>query len=270
MAFFPGSPMPKSLKRETANEVDDSPSIYNARDYNIHHRELLAIQRLLVGDGLGQGDSGMLGAIIAALNALKAMSNGGSLSQYSGSIESDEYIPIPSQIQNTQTGATLLATDTTIDVVSTAGFPKVGFLTKFNNTNISDLTKKYAFGKSIMNYEIIRYSGKTDTSFIGCTREVDGFAQDLEDPYAVIIGGKASLLVSPDYWKVDLTKRPPLNVNVEHDARLKVLSRVWAVPTVPIGAPGIHYETISTAIRVAYSLSVVASFENVPFSQNLA
>ena len=189
MAFFPDSPMPKNLKRETAKEVDNSASIYNARDYNIHHREILAMQRLLIGNGFAETDNGMLGAIIAALEALKNMTNGGLLSKYCGTIQSSEYVPIPAQVLNTKTGDTLLATATTIPVLSTSGFPRSGFLTKFNNTNVvaAGDFKSYAFGKSIMNYEIIRYAGKTDTSFTGCTREIDGFAQDLEDPYACLL-----------------------------------------------------------------------------------
>jgi len=263
MAFFPGRPMPKTLQRETSNEVDDSPSIYNARDYNIHHRELRAVQRLLVGEGLGQEDNGLLGALIEALNALRSLSNGGLLSEYSGIIKSGDAVPIPSHIFNTRTGSTLQAIDTIIPVDSTSGFPKVGFLTKFNNTNISDITNKYTFGKSIMNYEIIRYSGKTETSFIGCTREIEGYAQDLVDPYAVVIGGKASLLLSSNLWQVDITKNPPLEVNIEHDAGLNVSSKILSLELAEL-------KPISLIIQIAYSLSVVGSFENINFSQNLA
>lgn len=261
MAFFPGSPMPKNLKRETANEVDDSPSIYNARDYNIHHREIRAIQRLLVGDGVGEPDNGMLGAIIEALNALKAMTNGGLLSQYCGVVLPSEFVPIPNQILNTKTGDTLLASDTTIPVVSTEGFPRSGFLTKFNNTNaVTALgAKNYTFGKSIMNYEIIRYAGKTESSFVGCTRAVDGEAQTLVDPYAVILGGKASIVFSHDLWKIDATKHP-IQLYIEHDARLKLGGAVLDS----------NLAEINSILQISYALSVAGSFENINFSQNVA
>jgi hypothetical protein len=207
MAFFPFSIMPKHLQKETAREVDDSPSIYNAKDYNIHHRELLAIERFLVGDGLGEEDGGLLKTVSEVLSAITRISTGGLIARHGGLINNPRQIAIPDSAVSTFTDGAIGPADTSISVISTDGFPDSGIITKFNdilpNEELSDFdSQKYEFGPNITNQEIIEYSGKTDTAFTGCSRGIDGTtAQAVVDgDQAVVTAGRASLFLSNTFW----------------------------------------------------------------------
>lgn len=217
---FPLALMSKNIKRETSGEVDDSPTIYNARDYNRHHRELLAIQKALIGKGLASG-TGLLGKFYQILNAFRNMSNNGSLAQYSGTIRRGESVQIPDHLIHTDTTrAAILASDTTIPVLSTIGFAKSGVITKFNAI---DPYASFGKVKTMSSYEIIEYSGITDTSFTGCTRAVEGTAQDVADgDLAVIMAGRASIMFSQKTWEQRPGTGLPFVVTIAHDQALNV------------------------------------------------
>lgn len=168
MAYFPDNIMPKRLRRESSKEVDDSPLIYNARDYNIHHREIRAIQRLLVGgsvqerivrdtlqntpdsqdfpdqdttggQGPNQGGNSITDIINRFLVIIDLISNRGYVGQYSGTIQTGGQVPVPSALTTTQTTGTVASTATSIPVVSTSGFTSSGVITKFNYINATEL-----------------------------------------------------------------------------------------------------------------------------------
>jgi hypothetical protein len=157
--------LPLILKPETFAEVDGSPSIFGARDYNVHRRELVAIETALIGkqvftaasgvagfscanfngtstcpNGGGTGGNGTNGGATSIAQALQQIqslidlvSNGGLFGQFCGTIQAPGAVPIPSSLLTTVCQASLLAGATSIPVESTAGFPSQGFITKFNN-----------------------------------------------------------------------------------------------------------------------------------------
>jgi hypothetical protein len=235
MAFFPVVPMPKELKRETSKEVDNNPSIYNARDYNIHHREIIAIEKMLIGDG-STTNNALLNLIRDSIQVFFDITNNGRLGSFSGIVASGSKISIPDFIPQTTTSGALAVSDTTITVVSTTGFPENGFLTKFNSIGTS-LTGSppepvFTFGNNITSQEIISYTGKTDTTFTGCTREEqDTIAQEVVvDGVATIIAGRSSLFLSGSSWA---SNGHPYHVIVEHDAELEVTATVIADAIIP-------------------------------------
>ena len=162
---FPNSILPLSLKPETLDEIDGSPNIFNARDYNIHRRELVAIEKTLLGkqnlvvsgvsgfscssfagsspcpNGGGTGDNGTNGggtaSVAQALQQVQALidlvSSGGLFGSHCGTIQCGNAVPIPPSLLTTVCQAPLSAAATSIPVESTAGFPSQGFITKFNN-----------------------------------------------------------------------------------------------------------------------------------------
>lgn len=165
MAFFPDRVMPKMLRHESGHEVDGDPNILNAADWNRHHRELIAIERLLIGNQIaGSAASGVAGfscydfstglicpginlnpgqdptdapkSIQDAINIIAALvdglTNSGFLAQHTGTLCCQGQVPIPANIVSTTTPGGLLSSATRIPVASTAGFPSSGFITKFN------------------------------------------------------------------------------------------------------------------------------------------
>jgi hypothetical protein len=158
--------MPKRLRKETANEVDDCPLVYNARDYNIHHREIRAIQRFLVGSGLsgtgvssgnsdppGDGSASVSSAIVNSpsgensindlvskiINLIDLLLNRGYIGQYTGTVQSGGKVKIPPAIVTTQTVGGISAGSTSIPVVDTSGFPSSGVITKFNSLGLESM-----------------------------------------------------------------------------------------------------------------------------------
>ena len=164
MTYFPGSVIPGGLlKPETYAEVDGSPAIYNARLWNAHHRELIAIEKSLLGKQVFGAASGVSGFSCANFNGtntcpnasgttggggtttniaqavqqvqalIQQISNGGLFGSHCGTVAAGNSVPIPPDLLVTVCQAPLLATATSIPVASTAGFPSKGFITKFNN-----------------------------------------------------------------------------------------------------------------------------------------
>lgn len=263
MSNFPMGVMKKNLKRETLNEVDNSPNIFNAKDFNIHDRELLSIQRYLVGDGLGQPNSGIAGQLAATINQFRAVANNGLMSQYAGSLTTGQSIPLPQNIIQTTTSGVNSAIATTINVASTVGFPSSGFITKFNNvsstTTSNPLWRRFLFA-SQTSQEIISYTGTTATSFTGCTRSVEGTAQaTLINEKAVIFGGKASVFIGlKSYVTIFDNNLAPAQFVVEHDSTLKVTGQILT----DNGDPVTPLRT-DQFIQIGYSLFIVGAFPNI-------
>lgn len=259
MAYFPAQIMPKKLVRETSNEVDGSPNIFNATDHNKHEREIISIEKFLVGAGAGT-NTGLYGLISQCYNQFRDICNNGLIAQYNGSIlttGTNKTIPTPANILNTTTVGALATGATTITVVSTAGFPASGFITKFNDLTP---TTPYIFGfGQLSDQEIIQYTGLTATTFTGCTRAVEGDAQAITSGSAVIFGGKASLSLSHKSWAGPSVSSPvPAASNVNrfityHDASLSVFSALISNTVVDV----------SLAVEVQYSLNVVGSFNRI-------
>ena len=150
MSYFPYQIMPKMLMKETSKEVDDNPSIYNAKNWNTHHREIRAIEEFLLGNkdpdsiifsGKDQQGTTYLPSSISSAVAnirylLEELFNGCWLTQYSGTVQYKNYIKIPDCLIQTKTSGTVNDFDTTIAVESTKGFPQSGTITKINGTAV--------------------------------------------------------------------------------------------------------------------------------------
>lgn len=335
MAFFPDQVMPKTLRHETSHEVDGDPNILNAADWNRHHREILAIERLLIGaQTAGGAASGVTGfscyqfnsglvcpninlnpngtnpnapqsiqdAVDTIAGLVDLITNGGLFAQYIGTIGDGQKVPIPSSIVSTQTTPHVpVAPDaTSIPVISTAGFPSQGVITKFNrNTRVTLCTqgavppvKGRCTGANnqqvntleglvpeilpyhATNQEFIQYTSITPTSFEGCTRGYLGTtAQDVVDTDpefntngALIISGRASIFFTQNFWNVPATGSPS-EVMIEHDALLDVFTFVYKDGT-PSGQENISLTNNATGqgMIVGYSLSVIGQFENIDLS----
>jgi hypothetical protein len=262
MASFPNTVVPKNLKPETQNEVPGSPVIYNAADYNFHLRELIAIEKMLVGKGMSAGaDSSLTSVLINAINAYNSLSNGGLLAKVSGTIQAGTPIPIPPKTLVAHTVGSLPADATTISVDFTAGFPVSGTLTKFNSVH-----EYAAFGENILesyvmtptnritSQEVITYNGTTPTAFLNCTRKVEGDAQDV--PYwesATLIGGRASVMLGLNSWtgSIPLAVPPQSGVlQVDHDAALNTYAY----------AGGTQY---AAGVLLNYSMIISKTFGNI-------
>jgi hypothetical protein len=154
--------MPKKLRKETGNEVDDSPLIYNSRDYNIHHREIRAIQRFLIGRGASVSTSESENEIVTnniisdsdlvannqtgqnsvndflykIINLIDLLLNRGYIGQYSGTVQSGGKVKIPPAIITTQSTGDISSGSTSITVSDTSSFPSAGVITKFNSLSV--------------------------------------------------------------------------------------------------------------------------------------
>ena len=273
MAYFPSQIMPKRLMPETVREVDDSPAIYNARDYNIHLRELIAIERFLVGDGLSaaSGNTGIVSMLNALAQAFNSLSKNGTILQTSGVISTvgagDQpphligTVPLPAGLANTYTRDAVSKTDTTIPVVSVKDFPTSGYITKFNSVKAGG----YPFGfTSMSSQEVISYAS-VDTvtnEFLGCTRAILGTAQDVPSGIsrdtnpALIVAGRASVFLAHKGWQ---TAQPTgggalvTNAYIDHDASLMVSSAVYDNAS----------NTMDESHEIIYSLTVSGTFENI-------
>lgn len=278
MASFPSLITPKSIKRETQNEVDNSPAIYNARDYNIHLRELIAIEKTLVGKGMSVGtDSSLLGVLIKAINAYDSMANDGLISISSGTVQAGNPVLLPSGTLIAYTSGQVGPTDTTINVGLsgvqqtdfTAGFPTSGVLTKFNST--------YDFftsggGGGITSQEIIVYTGISPTSFLNCTRGVVGTTSQIvsSNESALIVGGRASIMLGLNSWLDNTNPLGPLVssgiLTIAHDAILNTYAFLGnPAQQAPLPA-GTSY---AIGVSLNYSLAITKTFENIDSSDIL-
>lgn len=268
MAYFPEQIMPKVIREETSYEVDNSPLIYNARDRNIHHREIIAIEKYLAGSGwaIGTAGGGIAGILQQLLSILKMP-----MFQICGSIivpqNDSATIDLPSDVIKTETNAAGLAPDdTTITVTSTSGFPDTGWITKFNsisastNTSTARYYKDYAFAvdkRTISSQEVISYSNKTSTQFLGCIRDA-ATAQDISPgATAIVVCGKACLGLSPIAFN-NADGKSVRQFYVEHNANLAVKAGLYQSGSMALSPLG--------SVTIMYDLSIVGAFGNIDLS----
>jgi hypothetical protein len=308
--FFPNSIMPKRLKREDA-DVDDNPSIFNARDYNIHHREIRAIQEMLVGkaDSSGtapgsvqDGGSGtdsvsadlaasgaansILGLIDQANDIIGRLSNGNLMFQVGGTAVLGSKISLPNATQ-TEISGPLTTSGDTITVASTAGFTSSGYLTKINTMKVEELcddglppgaggrcavgARKYyeysnymsATGQHMTNQEIIEYTGKTATTFTGCSRGMFGSTKQAvsSDEKVLILGGRGALVIYPFFWGLN-RDRQFREMYVSWDGLLNVNGGILAPGSRQLVNPSEKDLTV-----LGWSLTLVAQFADVSVAQ---
>lgn len=162
MAYFPRSVLPKDLARETSSEVDGSPLVWNAKDYNRHHREIRAIERFIIGEtgseasgfsgyfdgsefsafsgwsGQSLATSGLLGVVSEIENLLARINDDGLLVSTAGYVVKGGQVPIPDGVVNATISGPVGASDTSIYCPLASLFPKRGYLTKFNSVDFTD------------------------------------------------------------------------------------------------------------------------------------
>lgn len=270
--------MPKMLKKETSAEVDGSPLVYNARDYNILVREVLAIEEFLgTEEDAAQGRETFASLLRRALGQLESITDGGLVRRHSAAVKAGGILQVPKNIPNTLTVGELLASGTAIAVESTDGFPESGYITKINaistelNCDGNIVTDEcsepdpvfiqYNLLKHNFNYELISYSSKTATSFEGCIREVEGTAVDV--PYSasgVIISGRASLSLTHNFWGKENDKAPDL-LYARHNADLMATGALYS----PSQA-----EKIDKFVQLAYCVTVSGGFDSLDTSSLLS
>jgi hypothetical protein len=313
MAFFPNQVMPKRLRRETSKEVDDSPLVYNARDYNIHHREIRSLQQFLVGvanqsgsddtevvtgggssgpssDTSGGGEESGGISLISVLNrfvqVLDQTLNRGLMGQYAATVQTGGSIVIPPTVVRTTVGD-LGTLDTTVVVPSTEGFPASGIITKFNALNTVELCtsglppgagSRCAVGSLKMvgyegllpsgdshatNQEFIRYTSKTATSFLGCTRSANGTTAQASTAAApaLVLNARATMALTHLFWGGS-TLLTPNQFYLSHDAMLKVSAAALGPSSrTRLGDP------VHDHIEIGYLLAIVANFEDINVEQ---
>jgi hypothetical protein len=277
--------MPKRLKEETVNEIDGSPLVYNAFDYNRHHREIRAIQCYLIG---AEEDSGFEEMLLDVEGLVSTFLRVG-MTMMSGAIPSGAEVPIPAGIPVTNTSGTLSASATSIPVLGAQDYPQQGFLTKFNALRTQErcsgggapgVGDRCPVGESkILQYrhvidgveeltiqEIIQYNGLEDDTFLNCVRGFDGSsAQDVEEgETAIIIPGRASLTLTPHSLSRDsgnpeegLPRAPfPYQFIVENDATLNASVSVFEQ-----GSRQVLKDPMDGAFEVAYSWVISQNFD---------
>lgn len=277
MAYFPRNVMPKAIRKETSSEVDGFPLMYNARDYNVHHREIIAIERFLIGDG----DGGIVSLVTDASKQLDSIMNGGLLVQLTGTIPSATRIELPDSVLH-GTFTTGLAPSGSSVIFDTTGWPLRGVLTKLNKniaveTCLTDGdTSPPCVGINnvlfadyedqlphITNQEYIEYSIDSANTLTLIARGLYGStAQDIPvDEEAMLICGRASVMYSHNVWSADGVVR---QVYLEHDANLKPTLKVAEVGTTT-DLPGIS----GGIMEVSYIITVAGNFETLS-AQSLA
>jgi hypothetical protein len=222
--------MPKDLAEESSSEVDGSPLVYNARDYNRHHREIRAIQCFL--RGAGEDPSGFEELLSEIERLVEDAARGDMMVSFSGIAPSGEVIPPPGPAPTTVTAVAAGAAATEISVATAEDFPSRGALTKMNSLAAREFCSngippgegnrclpnrakvlEYDFAaegetqvtpQEFVLYDGIRRDDGFDT-FLNCTRGYDGTTATAieEGEGAVVMPGRASLLLSPNIWTKD-------------------------------------------------------------------
>lgn len=260
--------MPEALKPETRNEVDGHPGILNAKDYNVHHREIRAIQQYLIGENGSLSTPGGITALVNDMSdVLSGIESGDFVIMHSGVVRSGESIPIPPDYGYTTTTGEILAAGTTITVDDASAFEFSGYITKINNFGkvvvcedgaapgpgdicaVGNKRYDYDWSGSVppTSVEYIYYGGITETSFVNCLRARLGTtAQDISPSNvpstALILPGIVSFsLTWTKMTREDLT--PISQWMVEHDSMLTA-NLTWAFEGDP--------QTLTTANYTAW------------------
>lgn len=267
MAYFPDTVLPKQLKQETSHEVDNSPLVFNAKDYNRHEREIIAVERFLLGDD-PTGANSLLNNTKNVLKAFDNLTSNGFIQRICKTVVSGNKIVLP--FGASQTTGAVLATDTTIPISSTNGLPPKGFVTKFNNITISTVGSPqyvdYGFGKTITCQEFIRYTGitpavgLTPAQLTGCTRGMMGTtAQDVaSNKNAVIFAGRASLALMLKSYNLSPLAANPNQFFLSQGSDLTVSAGFYDSAS--------SLKSIDLSIEVLYSLFLIASFSDIVIS----
>lgn len=273
MAYFPRSVMPKKLRRETPLEVDNAPTIYNARDYNIHHREILAIEKALIGKGSDpNAPIGVEQALSLLEGTLDGLFSNGTIYRASGIVKSGDAIPLPDSVLNTTAHGPLSTSQTSITVTSTKGFSPKGYITKINAIPMMAQTGGDTYGGlntgRLTFQEVISYQSISGNTFVGCARALfKTNAQAL--PYsnslsiggndgnvAVIVGGQASLFYSP--VRIDVGDTAIVDSFVGYGEAAMSVGLKTRVGSTPTDVPNTSW--------FGYSLVVVGQFPDIDLS----
>ena len=274
MSYFPNSVMPKRLKRENSNEVDGSPFVYNAWDYNRHLRELRAIECFLLGSTYGKG---ILNTVATAETITEEVKRGGLMTFLSGTVPSGSQVPVPDRVTWVSIQGPLLATATEIEVDNVAYLPTSGVITKINALNASqyctdgvpvgtgdrcDNGVKYmeydhfmGGALSVTSQELISYSGidKVNNKLLNCTRgNDDTTAQDLVNN-AIGIAGWASITLTHNAYARQWVR--PNQFYVTNDEMLTVYGAL-----LEDGSSTRVKDPISYLVEIAYSWAIVGNF----------
>lgn len=277
MAYFPTSIVPKILQRETNSEVDGSPLICNARDHNIHAREIRAIECYLLGSNYGMTKT--LEKIETLIDQVKR----GSLFYYlSGTVPSNTKIPIPKQVVYSKTVGAIVSSSTNIEVEDASNFPQKGFATKINNVKTLEYCssgvpvgggdrcsvgtgvkcieyKDFVIGGGtyITFQEFFWYDGIENNVLQNCIRGIDSTsAQDIDEgEEAIIINGKSSLVVMSNSWCKNKEQQPN-QFYISMDSMLNVKGELLLENSVArINDP------ISIIVEIGYSWAGIGYFD---------
>jgi len=274
MAYFPTSIIPKRLKKETTNEVDDSPLVYDARDYNRHLREIRSIECSLLGSTSG---TGTLDILTRAETLTTEMKRGGLLVFLSGTVFMGSQIQVPDRVSQVTIQGPLAAAATTITVDDASYMPKSGYLTKMNALTASQYctsgapvgpgdacaagVKYMAYddflggSKTITSQELISYNGVdlANNQLLNCTRGVDGTTAQALTGNAVGIAGWACISLTPNGFVRKWIK--PNQLYVAHDAMLNVTAEVLEQ-----GSAVRVKDPISEYMEVGYAWAILGNF----------
>jgi hypothetical protein len=277
MSYFPNSIVPKRLKKETVNEVDGSPLVYNAADYNRQLREVRAIECSLIGSAYG---TGIVDLLTKAETLTTETLSGGQIVFLSGTVPTGSQIAVPGNVTWAVIQGPLGAADTEITLDNVSYFPSRGYITKINSLSASeyctagtpvgpgdrcavgDGTKYMAYTDflggattSITSQELISYDGidLVNNKLLNCVRGEDGTtAQDLVEN-AIGIAGWASISIGLNAYVRSLVT--PSQFYLTHDEMLTVGGGLLEE-----GSESRVKEAISKELEVAYSWAIVGNF----------
>lgn len=271
MVFFPNEVMPKDLKK-TTGDIPGYPLVYNAADHNAHHREIIAIQKFLIGNN---GTGGLRQAFQNVQNSIERLANGDYLYSLAGVFPSGGKIHVPEEILQTSATGLLTTSATTMTVGSTKDWPKTGILTKFNSnlaeeTCLTDGSTSFPCSgggnvkwldyenqlTQMTNQELISYRVVSETQVLLVHRGLYGTTkQEIPaDSTALVICGRAAVMFTPQVWEAD-TDDDVSQIVLDHTADLRAFVKVEGAATASV------LTDVSGFVDVHYLLTVAANFE---------
>ena len=180
MSFFPSRIMPLTVKQDASGSSGVSGAVISAFDFNVHDQEIVAIETYLGLNGSNNSSPGISGnsqpaqpsgasgasALISSLvimtDQLNAFSQFG-MQTSSGYVLNGLRLVFPPAAHFAYLSSPPGASDATVSVDSTIGFPTTGTISILNDVDQS------AGGSETM-VEWISYSGLTATAFQNCQR----------------------------------------------------------------------------------------------------
>jgi len=276
MSYFPNAIVPKRLKKETFNEVDGSPLIYNASDYNKHLREIRAIECSLIGSAYG---TGIVDLLSRAESLTSEILRGGQMVFLSGTVPSGSQIAVPDKVTWSIIKGPLAIGDTEITLDDVSYFPSSGYITKINSLGASEFctagvpvgvgdacaagdgVKYMAYtdfvggALAITSQELIFYDGidVENKKLLNCLRGQDGTTvQDLAGN-AIGIAGWASVTVGMNAYVRNLIT--PSQIYVTHDEMLTTSGYMLEE-----GSASRVKDPITVEFEVAYSWAILGNF----------